>query len=1106
MMRIFEVHKFCDGMLTRIRDKLDFMVKDYVLFKYNPGMENRIWTEDEKRRSQDFIEAIERRLKIRRIFRSLESFDTFPVLLSFTHYGNKIILRVLRIILVILPEHLSEANAITIKMEILLDPILNKLLVGSYKDGVGDTMYQQSQVHNRMLRHDRYEVMKDQIKHLEEKHVTWLDFGINETKTQELVLQCMETTSESSAKSSKMKGDDVTTICDVVAAHTERMERFEEAIYKQREEINERMMEMFSLLKEFTKGKSLEKVLVREEVNKPVIDKSIVEPIEPIKNEEAIDDVMSNESDRSMNKDLTMWGKYVDRLMEMPMSQPIRYYLKHGINEKTIEVLVDNHKYNDSLLATRLGKMDNKTCNSLPTGPMYNTILKKKLVKKEEIGGNLVIPCSIGRFSWVFFLRTKDETSRILKDFIRQVENQLNQKVKTIRCDNGTEFKNIDIIEFYASKGIKREYTNPKTPQQNRVADRKNKTLIEATRTMLADSFLPNTLSAEAVKTACYVLNKFEEKSDEGFLVGYSLNSKAFMVYNLETKRVEENMHINFLENKTSVAGKRPNWLFDLDYLTHLMNYQPVTAENKANKTAGLKKANNNAGTQDTIHAGNFEMEAEHVQKYCVLPLWSSYTLTIKSSKAKNGDEKIIRDTGSKTNEDPVDQEDQAFLDELESLKRQANEADDAAETLRKTFAKINTASTPVNIASTLVNTASTPVNTASTPVNTASPSRNVSAARPSYLDLSTSANQDDSQVPSLEDISKVLNDGIFTSASIDDEDAVADFINLESTVNVSPIPQSRIHSIHPTTQILRDPTSVVQKRSKVNKSLGAHAFEKGIGTKWVYMNKKDEQGVVIRNKARLVSQGHRQKEGIDYDEMDVKSTFLYGKIDEEVYVSQPLGFIDPKFPKKVYKVVKALYGLYQAPRACYATLFTFLVQRGYRRGLIDKTLFIKKDKKDIMLVQVYVDDIIFGSTKKSWCDEFEALMKSSVKTASTPIETKKPLVKDAEAADVDVHMYRSMIDSLMYLTASRPDIMYAVCACFRFQVTLETSHLYAMKRIFRYLKGQPTLGLWYPRESAFDLEAYTDSDYAGENLDRKSTTGGCQFLGRGLISWQCKK
>ncbi|GJS37507.1 putative ribonuclease H-like domain-containing protein [Tanacetum coccineum] len=553
----------------------------------------------------------------------------------------------------------------------------------------------------------------------------------------------------------------------------------------------------------------------------------------------------------------------------------------------------------------------------------------------------LVITDDFSRFSWVFFLRTKDETSGILKDFIRQIENQLNQKVKNNRCDNGKKFKNRDIIELCGSKGIKREYSNARTPQQNGVAERKNRCLIEAATTMLADLFLPNTFWAEAVSTTCYVLNrvlvtkpqnktpyelitgkipimnyirpfgchvtilntidhlgKFEGKSDEGFLVGYSLNIKAFRVYNLETKRVEENMHINFLENKPNVAGKGPNWLFDLDYLTDSMNYQPVRSENQANKTTGPEEANHSAGTQDNIDAGNSKMEADPAQDYFVLPIWSSYTSTVKSSEAKNEGEKPTKNTDLKTNE---------------KLHRAARAS------------STNT------------------VNTASTPVSTASPS-----SRLSYTDL-TNTDKNDSQIPALEDIYDNPNDDL---------------------------PYGK----------------------------------KAIRTKWVYRNKKDERGVVVRNKARLVAQGHRQEEGIDYDEvfapvarieairiflafasymgfivyqMDVKSAFLYGTIDEEVYVSQPPGFVDPKCPKKVYKVVKALYGLHQAPRAWYATLSTFLLKSRYRRGTIDKTLFIKKDKNDIMLVQVYVDDIIFGSTKRSWCDEFEALMKSRFQMSS---------------------------------------------------------------------------------------------------------------------------
>nr|GEW04742.1 hypothetical protein [Tanacetum cinerariifolium] len=220
---------------------------------------------------------------------------------------------------------------------------------------------------------------------------------------------------------------------------------------------------------------------------------------------------------------------------------------------------------------------------------------------------------------------------------------------------------------------------------------------------------------------------------------------------------------------------------------------------------------------------------------------------------------------------------------------------------------------------------------------------------------------------------------------------------------------------------------------------------------------------------------------------MDVKSAFLYGTIEEEVYVCQPLGFEDLNFPNKVYKVEKALYGLHQAPRAWYETLSTYLLENRFRRGIIDKTFFIKNDKG---LQVMQKDDGIFISQYKYVADILKKFDFSSVKTTSTLIETNKALLKDEEAKDVDVHLYRSMIGSLMYLTASRLDIMFVVCACARFQVTPKVSHLHAMRRIFRYLKCQPKLGLWYPMDSQFNLEAFSDSDYDGASLDRKSTTG----------------
>ncbi|GJV17117.1 putative ribonuclease H-like domain-containing protein [Tanacetum coccineum] len=324
---------------------------------------------------------------------------------------------------------------------------------------------------------------------------------------------------------------------------------------------------------------------------------------------------------------------------------------------------------------------------------------------------------------------------------------------------------------------------------------------------------------------------------------------------------------------------------------------------------------------------------------------------------------------------------------------------------------------------------------------------------------------------------------------------------------------------------------------------------------------------------------------------IDVKTAFLNGELREEVYVIQPESFVDPDNPNHVYRLKKALYGLKQAPRTWYDMFSKFLLSQEFSKGVVDPTLFTRKEGKDILLVQIYVDDIIFTSTNPALCDVFADIMSSKfkmsmigkisfflglqifqsprcifinlskyalkiikkygmessdsvdtpvvdrtkldedlqgipvdstyyrdyklsplnptstdVRTASTLIDTEKPLLKDSDGDDVDVHLYRSMIGSLMYLTSSRPDIMFAVCACARFQVTPKVSHLHAVKRIFRYLKGQPKLGLWYPRDSSFDLVAYSDSDYAGASLDRKSTTGGCQFLGCRLISWQCKK
>ncbi|GJS34569.1 retrovirus-related pol polyprotein from transposon TNT 1-94 [Tanacetum coccineum] len=846
------------------------------------------------------------------------------------------------------------------------------------------------------------------------------------------------------------------------------------------------------------------------------------------------------------------------------------------VKDNLVRGLPTKHFENDqTCVACLKGKQHRASCNL-----MHQNI-------------SLVVTDDYSRFTWVFFLTTKDETSEILKNFIKEIENLVDKKVKVIRSDNGTKFKNKVMDDFCREKGIKREYSVARTPQQNGVAERRNRTLIEAARTMLADSKLPTTFWAEVVSTACYVhnrvlvvkphnktpyelfrgfkptlsfmrpfgchvtilntldnLGKFDGKSDEGFFVGYSLSSKAFRVYNTRTRRVEENLHIRFLENKPMIEGNGPKWLFDIDSLTQSINYVPVAAD-----------------------VGNGE------------------------PNSSIDDQKQVKDG-------PHNESDEKDKSEDDSSPKE------------------------VNAAGQHVNTASPEVNTGRFKLNTVDPS----------VDTASSYELDSPQ-----DMFKLGASHTLVTTHVEffsDEDKPEVYLgNITNSYTIPTTPNIRIHKDHQIKNVIRDVKSSIQTR-RMTKSTSKQGFlsavyeqkthdtlntclyacflsqieptsiakalsdsswveamqeellqfklqqvwklvdlpngKRAIGTKWVFRNKKDKRGIVIRNKARLVAQGHRQEEGIDYEEvfapvarieairlflayasfmgflvyqMDVKSAFLYGTIKEEVSVTQPPGFKDPDHPDKVYKVVKALYGLHQAPRAWYETLANYLLGNGFKRGKIDQTLFIKKQKGDILLVHVYVDDTIFGSTNKELCTAFEKLMKdkfqmssmgeltfflglqvtqkedgifisqdkyiaeilkkfnyTDMKSASTLVDLEKPLVKDGDADDIDVHLYKSMIGSLMYLTTSMPDIMFAVFACARFQVTPKTSHLLAIKRIFRYLKGKPTLGLWYSRDSPYELVAYTDSDYVRATQDRKSTTRGCQFLGNRLISWQCKK
>ncbi|GJV58939.1 putative ribonuclease H-like domain-containing protein [Tanacetum coccineum] len=453
----------------------------------------------------------------------------------------------------------------------------------------------------------------------------------------------------------------------------------------------------------------------------------------------------------------------------------------------------------------------------------------KSLMKKSYC---LVVTDDFSRFSWVFFLVTKDETNGILKTFITEIENQLDHKVKVIRCDNGTEFKNSIMIQFCEMKGIKREFSVARTPQQNGVAEGRNKTLIEAARTMLVDSKLPTTFWVEAVNIACYVLNRVliikpHNKTPYKLIRGRppliefmkpfgcpSVVSKAMRVFNKRIRIVKETLNIRFLENTPNVIGNRPDWLFDVDSLTISMNYVPVVAGNQTN---GI------AGTRDNIVTGQAKKKTKPEQEYILIPICTTNPLISQDPKVSE------EDAGEK----PIEMDESGASDKMGRMIK-PQEVINAAEASNAFEEHLFERFSPFKNAFTL---------------------------------------------PPVSNVTPMDDTGIFGNA-YDDEDvgAEADLNNLETTMNVSPIPTTRIDKDHPKDQIIRDFNSAIQTR-RMTKISDEHAMKvwtlvnlpndkRAIGTKWIFRNKKDERGIVVRNKARLVVQGYTQEEGIDYDEV----------------------------------------------------------------------------------------------------------------------------------------------------------------------------------------------------------------------------------------------
>ncbi|KAI3702443.1 hypothetical protein L6452_28181 [Arctium lappa] len=653
----------------------------------------------------------------------------------------------------------------------------------------------------------------------------------------------------------------------------------------------------------------------------------------------------------------------------------------------------------------------------------------------------------------------------------------------------------------YCLKGIERQYSAPRTPQQNGVAERRNRTLIEAARSLLADSKLPITFWAEAVNTACYVQNrvlvvkpknktpyellnkrkpfigffkpfgcpctilntkyhlgKFDSKADDGFLVGYSSQSKAYIVFNSSSRIIEESDNVKCNENTPNPIGSGPQWLFDIDSLTNSFGF---SSDDYAGSGSG------GSGTTQV---------QESISQSVIFPIPTVDPVEDCEKEPSTGpsqSEEESRDEETQENKEPEVANENTSVELNDSnLEVGLNEEPSHHTRIQKNH--------PPQLV----------IGDISSPMMTINQSRLQEMQDQQHTVLSCFLSQ-------LKP--KKTHNAMKESSWIEAMQEELLQFKLQDVWDLVDLPKG----------------------------------QRAIGTKWVFRNKRDERGIVIRNKARLVAQGYTQEEGIDYEEvfapvarieairlflayasymkfkvyqMDVKSAFHYGSIEEEVYVCQPPGFENPSYPDRVYKLKKALYGLHQAPRAWYDTLSSYLLENGFERGVIDKTLFIKRKKKDILLVQIYVDDIIFGSTRDNMCKEFEELMHQRFKMSSMGELTFFLGLQVQQKSDgIFICQSKYVQDILTKFGFSDSKPASTPMETHK-QITADLEGRIWMFIIIDISKGNPDWELWYPHDSSFDLLAYSDSDLGGANLDRKSTSGGCQFLGARLVSWQCKK
>nr|GEU30699.1 retrovirus-related Pol polyprotein from transposon TNT 1-94 [Tanacetum cinerariifolium] len=697
--------------------------------------------------------------------------------------------------------------------------------------------------------------------------------------------------------------------------------------------------------------------------------------------------------------------------------------------------------------------------------------------------------------------------NEVIKSFLKKISVHLQAPVIIVHTDNRIEFKNHVLKEYFDSVGITHETFTAKTPQQNGVLERRNRTLVEAARTMLIFSHALLFLWAEAIATACYTqthsiihlhfnktpyeliqgrkpnisylhvfgalcyskndredIDKLGAKGDIGFFIRYSANYVSYRVYNRRTKKIMEMMNVTFDELSAmdfEQNSSRPG--------LQSMTFGQISSELKLTYAPSTI-------TPQRLSERDLDILFE--------PLYNEYL-------------------GGRPSTVPRTIPAAPMIQNLQAPTASMSIQDSAP--------------APTNSLNTLV----------------------------SLHNVDTTSQQHAQQQKKL--------------------------IPLPTASAASNVPNAVFEG-----DLFVNPFSTPSTELDVWELVPSPDGIKPLTLKWLFKNKHDEENTVIRNKTRLVVRGYRQEEGIDFEEsfapvahmeairiflayaahkgftvyqMDVKTAFLHGSLKEDVYVCQPEGFINANHPSHVYKLKKALYELKQASRAWYDELSTFLLQNGFSKGTIDPTLFTKRFDDDILVVQVYVDDIIVGSTDPRYATLFSDLMKSRFEMSmmeemtfflslqvnqspsgifinqsnyvneilkkyglnacdivGTPMDIKDKLDLDQIRTSVDATKYRSMIGALMYLMSSRPDIIHVTCVCARYQAYPTEKHLKEVKSIFCYLRGTIKMGLWYTKDSGLELTGLSDADYAGCKDTFKSTSGGAHFLGKKLVYWSSKK